>query len=94
MHNADALVGNERRDNSKYCLAKKNDMYVVYLPEGGTTQLDLTAASGSFTVKWYDPRSGGELQPGSLERVNGGAEVSLGQPPTDPTEDWVILLCK
>lgn len=92
MHNADALVGNESRDNSKYCLVKNNDTYVVYLPQGGTTQLDLSAASGSFSVKWYNPRTGGQLQLGSTQRVSGGAKVSLGQPPTDPTQDWVILL--
>lgn len=92
MQNADALVGNERRNNSKYCLVNANDTYVVYLPEGGTTQLDLSAASGAFAVKWYNPRSGGELQLGSVERVSGGARVGLGQPPSDPTEDWVVLL--
>lgn len=92
MQNADALVGNESHSNSRYCLAKQNDTYAVYLPEGGSTQLDLSAASGEFTVKWYNPRSGGELQAGSVERVSGGAKVNLGQPPTDSTQDWAVLL--
>lgn len=94
MRNADALVGNRAHDNSKFCLAKSNYTYVVYLPEGGTTQLDLTAADGSFTVRWYNPRSGGQLQLGTVEHVSGGDQVNLGQPPADAAEDWVVLLRK
>ena len=32
MTNADALVGNEKHDNSRYCFAKANEMYLVDLP--------------------------------------------------------------
>jgi hypothetical protein len=41
MRNADALIGNATHDNSKYCLAKPGEIYLVYLPSGGTTDLDL-----------------------------------------------------
>ena len=34
MTNADGLVGNEKHDNSRYCFAKANDVYLVYLPSG------------------------------------------------------------
>ena len=40
MKNADALVGNEQHDNSRYCFAKPGELYLVYLPLGGTTSLD------------------------------------------------------
>ncbi len=94
MNNADALVGNAERENGKFCLAEADEAYVVYLPEGGTTDLDLSAAKGSYDLKWYDPRNGGKLQRGSVRRVSGGESVSLGNPPSDTSEDWVALLTK
>jgi hypothetical protein len=46
MDNADELVGNEKHDNSRYCFAKANDTYLVYVPSGGTVDLNLSKASG------------------------------------------------
>ncbi len=92
MTNANELVGNPQHDITKYCFAKVNDTYVIYLPAGGSTQLDLTGASGSYRVEWFDPRSGGGLQTGSITMLEGGASRSVGQPPGDPGEDWVVLL--
>ena len=92
MKNADALVGNPKNDNSKYCFAKAGEMYLVFLRDGGTTELDLAGASGSFTVKWFNPRTGGALRDGSVKSIGGGAKVSLGQPPADATEDWLAVV--
>ena len=61
MKNANALVGNPKNDNSKYCLAKAGEVYLVFLPTGGTTDLDLSGSSGSFSVRWFNPRAGGAL---------------------------------
>jgi Domain of unknown function (DUF5060)/Putative collagen-binding domain of a collagenase len=90
MTNADALVGNRANDNSRYCLAKPGEVYVVYLPTGGTTDLDLGDGETTYTVAWYNPRTGGALQNGSVREVKGSGKASLGNPPTDPTEDWVV----
>ncbi|MSO29625.1 MAG: DUF5060 domain-containing protein [Acidobacteria bacterium] len=92
MKNADELVGNDTHDNSRYCFAKANDVYLVYLPSGGTTSLDLSKASGQFTVDWLDPRNGGPLKKGSVLTVNGGAGAVLGTPPNSPGEDWLLVL--
>jgi hypothetical protein len=73
-----------------WCLAKPGEVYAVYLPGGGSTELDL--AEGSYTVHWYNPRAGGELQTGSIEKVKGPGEVSLGNPPKDTDKDWTILV--
>jgi len=94
MKNADALVGNASHDNSKYCFAKAGEIYVVYLPDGGASELDLSGAEGAFKVKWFNPRAGGDLQDGSVSRVQGGGRVSLGQPPADPSQDWAVLVRK
>jgi len=94
MQNANALIGNEKNDNQGYCLAKNDAIYLVYLRTVKDTMLDLSDASGSFSVVWFNPRAGGELVEGSVKSVQGGAVVSLGNPPVDADEDWVVLVQK
>jgi len=94
MHCADALVGNAKNDNSKYCFARPGEVYVVYLPSGGSTELDLGTNSTSFSVRWFNPREGVPLQSGSVREVKGPGKVSLGPPPTDAGEDWAVLVRK
>jgi len=87
-----------QNDNAKstagddYCFYKPSEVYVVYLKQGGKTQLDLTGVKAEFTVRWYDPRNGGDLKTGSVSRVAGGGKRDLGRPPNAPKQDWVILV--
>ena len=92
MQSADALVGNIHNDNSKYCFAKPGEVYVVYLPNGGSTELDLGTDSTAFRVQWFNPREGGAPQSGSVREIKGSGKVLLGQPPTQAGEDWVVLV--
>ena len=73
-------------------LALPGNTYVVHLPAGGTTTLDLRQADGRFEVAWFNPRAGGDLQTGSIRSVAGGAIAPLGTPPSDPESDWVVLV--
>jgi hypothetical protein len=90
----DELAGNPDHDNSVYCLARPGEIYVVYLPEGGEQSLDLNGSNGEFTVKWFNPRTGGELQGGSTETIEGGGKRSLGEPPADAEQDWLVIVRK
>ena len=92
MAPADALVGNTTHDNSRYCFARPGQLYLVYLPRGGSADLDLSGASGEFSVSWFDPRSGGALKPGSVPTVKGGGTASLGTPPGAAHEDWLVVV--
>jgi hypothetical protein len=92
MRNADEVVGNAAHDDSRYCLADPGRRYVVYLPTGGATSLDLGASPGRYSVRWFDPRDGGALQAGTVREVRGPGRVQLGAPPRDAGEDWVILV--
>ena len=92
MKNMDPLVGNAKHDNSRYCFAKPNDTYLVYLPSGGNSSLDLRNAKGGYTVRWFDPRNGGSLQTGSVASVSGGTEAELGTPPSDGKQDWLAVV--
>jgi hypothetical protein len=89
MANHDELIGNPTHTNDRYCFAKPGASYVIYLPDGGTPDLDLTTESGIYDVFWFNPRTGGALVLGSVLTVYGGAIYNLGIPPLDITEDWV-----
>ena len=92
MKNTDDLVDNPKADNSRYCLSKAGEVYVVYLPSGGSCELDLSGAAGQFAVDWFNPRKGGALDGGSVRQVKGGSRLSIGQPPSEPDEDWCVLI--
>ena len=93
MINRNELIGNSA-DNVKegFCYAKEGSNYVVYLPSGGTKDLNLSKASGDFKIQWFDPRNGGQLQTGSISSVKGGKKVSIGNPPNNPKQDWVAYI--
>ncbi len=75
-----------------YVFAKEGEVYAIYLPEGGSVELNLAAAKGAFEVKWHDPRFGGELQDGTVRRIEGGGLRALGSPPKNPSQDWAVLV--
>ncbi|MFD2587105.1 DUF5060 domain-containing protein [Croceitalea marina] len=94
MVNKNALVGNSDDNNKLYCMAKENEVYLVYLNTEPTATLDLSSASGKFTIYWHNPKLGGKLQKSKVKEVNGGQEVALGKPPKSNQKDWVILIQK
>lgn len=57
-----------------------------------SADLNLSAASGQFSVNWFDPRAGGALKKGAVTSVRGGGSVSLGAPPDAATEDWLLVV--
>ncbi|GAA4281728.1 hypothetical protein GCM10022260_21490 [Gaetbulibacter aestuarii] len=67
--------------------------YVIFLPGGGTADIDLTGSS-DFTIKWFDPRNGGALQDGSLSALSSGTAQSIGNPPNNQDKSWVVYLKK
>lgn len=90
MKNREDLVSG----TNVWCLAKENSAYIVYLKTGATATLDLSKATGNFIVKWYNPRTGGSLQNGSITTLKGGSKVSIGNPPSETTKDWVAYIVK
>jgi len=78
--------------SNAYCLAKPGEIYVVYLPKSEPTQINLP--EGKYTVKWFNPRTGGKLEDGSVKIVKGGGKVSLGTPPLVDGKDWVVEIRK
>ncbi|RDV29352.1 DUF5060 domain-containing protein [Alteromonas aestuariivivens] len=94
MRNLDARAAVNHPDKIAWAMGAENEMYLVYLPQGGQATLDLSVDSGTFQVQWFDPRNGGVLRQSNVKRVSGGERVSLGKPPENADEDWLILLSR
>ena len=94
MTNANDLIENPSNSNTRYCLAKPDDVYLIYLPQGGTSRLDLSAARGRFRVGWFNPRSGGPVQISTVRGVLAGGIVEIGTPTSDPEQDWLAVIRK
>ncbi|QNF33977.1 DUF5060 domain-containing protein [Adhaeribacter swui] len=88
MLNADNLTA----VTNDYCLALPGKIYAIYLPQGGTTTLDLGTNSGNYLVQWYNPQTGGALQNGTVPQITGSGINSIGFPPKNDTQDWVCLV--
>jgi hypothetical protein len=86
----DLAAATPREDlaSTRYCLADPGRQYVVYLPEGGQVDVDLSAAAESLAVEWSDPVAG-TSQAG--KPVSGGGKRSLQSPWSGPA---VLLLRK
>lgn len=82
------MTANNSLTSGGHCLAKANAVYVVYLPSGGTANVNL--GSGTYSVSWYNPKSGGELTAG-LNAITGGSSQSIGNSP-DTSQDWIALI--
>jgi hypothetical protein len=63
--------------SSGYCLAVPGSEYLVFLPSGGSANVNLAAVSGSRTVEWFNPANG-QTTPGGT--VAGGSVVALTAP--------------
>jgi hypothetical protein len=69
-----------------YCLANPGEIYVVYLPKGGTVTIKLKR--GAYQAAWFSPASGQTLQIGA-------ANNSIWTSPMAPDDnDWALLLRK
>ena len=92
MVNADSLT----TSSSDYVLAQVGDIYAIYLPNGGSTNLNLSGVSGTFDVQWFNPRNVNNtslnLETGSVSSVTGGGSVSIGNPPSSSSEDWLVIV--
>jgi hypothetical protein len=80
---------NERASGAPALVLAKGDAIVaVYLPAGGNASVRL--GPGAYTVEWYNPRAGGELEPG--RKLQGGGVREIGPPPREVEKDWAAVL--
>lgn len=89
MKNGDELISSD----GDYCFYKESEIYVVFLKQGGSADINIKG-SGEYSVQWYNPRTGGALQDGSIKQVTASANTTIGEPPADRNKDWVALIRK
>jgi len=88
MVNADEIIASK----NDYCLAKAGEVYAIYLPEGKSTGIKLP--EGEYTVSWFNPRTGGDLQSGSIVSLTALNVSNTGDPPSNDGQDWVCLITR
>ena len=80
-------------DTTSYCLTAEGEVYAVYLPTSQQTpSLNLGDSGKEFSVMWYNPRQGGDLQTGSVSKVLASNNTPIGYPPADREKDWVAIV--
>jgi hypothetical protein len=95
MNPADELLGGEAVDveyGGGEVFAKEGVVYAIYLPRASATgSLFVGDSDGDYNVYWYNPRSGEFVGEGVIITAADGMLV-LGEAPSDPDEDWVVLV--
>jgi hypothetical protein len=74
--------------NSVHAHALIGSEYVAYLESGGSLTLDLTGATGTLSVEWFNPRTGTYT---GQTTISGGAPRAFTPPGTN---DWVLHVSK
>ncbi len=75
-----------------YCYEKPGELYLIYLPEGVKNTTIKISGMESYSVNWFDPRKGGDLQKGSVASIQGVGDQFIGNPPSDPGKDWLVII--
>lgn len=78
--NLAAMTPRPELASTGYCLANaaaQNAEYLVYLPDGGMVNVDLSATPGTVNVEWFNPANGQTIQGAAIE---GGASRSFSPP--------------
>ena len=88
-----AAVGGSKALGGAQVFAKPGEVYAIYLPVADQPgSLTMWNVRGTFLQRWFNPRTG-EFE-GRTRRFQADGLVSLGEPPADRLEDWVILIQK
>jgi len=83
--------GDELVSGDNWCFADEGNLYLIYLPQGSST--DLKLKKGNYSIKWFNPRKGGELLTGSKEFMT-EEDNTIGNPPKEQNKDWAVLIRK
>ena len=73
-------------------MEKPGEIYLVYLPSGTKNAGISLTEEKKYSIKWFNPRSGGELVDGTVSGIQGKGFRSLGGPPSETEKDWVAVV--
>ena len=82
------LISTNRATGEAFAASKTGEAYVVYFPEGGSVGLNLSNATGSFTLEWlnYDTAT---WETANQSTVTGGVTQTINAPSNIP---WIAVL--
>ena len=72
--------------SSGNALSIPGEEYIIHLPTGGSTTINLSQATGTLDVEWYNPRTGNYQDQTTVE---GGASRTFTAPDSN---DWVLYI--
>ena len=78
--NLAAMTPQSNLCSTGYCLAyaaATDAEYLVYLPNGGSVNVNVSAVSGSLSVEWFNPSTGATTNGAN---ISGGATRTLSAP--------------
>lgn len=75
--NLAAMIPEVKLASTGYCLAERAKSYIVFAPEGGEIEVDLTEAKSQMDVEWQEVATGAITR---AEPVTGGAKGTLHAP--------------
>jgi predicted amidohydrolase len=79
------MVPSDNLVSKGYCLSKPGKMWIIYLPEGGNTEIDLSSAEKNVvTGNWFNPVNGKWSE--AITLTKGKNKISA---PSD--KDWVFI---
>ena len=85
----DSLTGESPDRGGAEVFAWEGHSYAIYFPNASVTgSLDLP--DGNYTKQWYDPRTGQFI--GAVTPLVGTSSTSIGTPPSQAFDDWVLLI--
>ncbi|MCF2948207.1 DUF5060 domain-containing protein [Paraglaciecola aquimarina] len=88
--------------NGHWVLGEEGQFYIVFVKDASKeAKLNIYFGKADYSVQWYNPRLGGELQTGTVKKVTVTQNRTsykkyerhdLGAPPSDKNQDWVVLV--
>jgi len=86
-------LGASEDGGETYVLRKRGDVYALFNDRNGSNwTLNLAGVSGTYRVRWYNPRTGGDLRKGTVPTVTGGGVRNLGSAPDETGQDWAAVV--
>jgi hypothetical protein len=88
-----SVIGAGDARGGPQCFSKPGQAYAIYYPVADQTgSLTMWRAGGQFEQRWFNPRTGTFVGPPRRFAPKGMQQI--GPPPSDPQDDWAVLICR
>ncbi|EWH09184.1 hypothetical protein DS2_13964 [Catenovulum agarivorans DS-2] len=87
-----------------WVLGKRAEYYILYAKDASKPlSIKLPFGEAEYSVRWFDPRNGGQLQAGSVKTIRVNKPLNyyfqtdkhnLGTAPNNANQDWVIVVTR